>query len=266
MKKSNAKRMNPKPHRRIAPGSAGGGARIKADRSPARGVRESAAARQNRSNEILHLLKRIYPDAHCALHHNSPLELLIATILSAQCTDARVNLVTPVLFQRFPDAHALADADIKEIETIIQSTGFFRAKAKSILQTARQIVTLHGGNVPDTMESLIALRGVGRKTANVVLGNTFGRQIGIVVDTHVGRLTRRLGLSHHDDPEKVERDLMELIPRADWTLFSHLMISHGRAVCNARRPQCINCPLAALCPSAFNFGLQKASGRLNNKR
>ncbi len=215
---------------------------------------ETASTKRKRCDQILARLKTMYPDAHCALNHKSPLELLIATILSAQCTDVRVNMVTPALFKRFPDARSFATADITEIEHIIKSTGFFRAKAKSIHQTAQQIMTSHGGQVPDTMEALTALRGVGRKTANVVLGNAFGKQIGIVVDTHVGRLARRLGLSRHDDPEKVERDLMALIPRRDWTLVSHLLISHGRKLCAARKPACENCDLAALCPSAFHSG------------
>ncbi len=215
------------------------------------GTRRRGPTDRKRSDEILALLKRMYPDAHCALNHHSPLELLIATILSAQCTDVRVNMVTPVLFKQFPDAPSLAAAPLSEIEHIIQSTGFFRAKAKAIKQTAQQLVALHGGQVPDAMEELTALRGVGRKTANVVLGNAFGKQVGIVVDTHVGRLARRLGLSRHVDPEKVEKDLMRLIPQADWTLFSHLLISHGRAICAARKPECEKCQLAALCPAAF---------------
>ncbi|MGC8541308.1 MAG: endonuclease III [Phycisphaerae bacterium] len=213
--------------------------------------RESAAARRKRCDQILALLKKMYPDAHCALAHHSPLELLIATILSAQCTDVRVNKVTPVLFKQFPDAASLATADISRLEDIIKSTGFFRAKAKSIQQTAQHLMATHGGEVPSTMEALTALRGVGRKTANVVLGNAFGKQVGVVVDTHVGRLARRLGLSQHDDPEKVENDLMALIPRSDWTLVSHLLIAHGRAVCTARKPACEKCHLARLCPSAF---------------
>ncbi|MGC9260176.1 MAG: endonuclease III [Phycisphaerae bacterium] len=211
---------------------------------------ETVRGRRKRSDDILALLKKMYPDAHCALHYGSPLELLVATILSAQCTDVRVNLVTPVLFQRFPDAQALAAANIQDIEAIIKSTGFFRAKAKAIQQTAQQLMALYGGNVPDTMEALTALRGVGRKTANVVLGDAFGKKIGIVVDTHVGRMARRLGLSPHEDPEKVEQDLMELIPRQDWTLFAHLLISHGRKVCGSRKPSCEKCELAKLCPSA----------------
>lgn len=214
-------------------------------------LRETALTRRNRCEQILALLKKMYPDAHCALDHHSALELLIATILSAQCTDVRVNMVTPVLFKQFPDAASLATADISHIEDIIKSTGFFRAKAKSIQHTARQLVAAHGGQVPSSMEELTAFRGVGRKTANVVLGNAFGKQLGIVVDTHVGRLARRLGLSQHDDPEKVENDLMSLIPQSDWTLVSHLLIAHGRAVCAARKPACEKCQLAALCPSAF---------------
>ncbi len=218
--------------------------------------RETAAARRKRCDQILALLKKMYPDAHCALVHQSPLELLVATILSAQCTDVRVNMVTPILFRRFPDAASLAAADISHIEDIIKSTGFFRAKAKSIQHTARQLVEAHGGQVPSSMEELTAFRGVGRKTANVVLGNAFGKQIGVVVDTHVGRLARRLGLSQHDDPEKVETDLMSLIPQRDWTLVSHLLIAHGRAVCAARKPACERCQLAGLCPSAFQAARQ----------
>ncbi len=218
--------------------------------------RETAAARRKRCDQILALLKKMYPDAHCALVHQSPLELLIATILSAQCTDVRVNMVTPILFKRFPDAASLATADVIHIEDIIKSTGFFRAKAKSIQLTARQLVEAHGGQVPNSMEELTAFRGVGRKTANVVLGNAFGKQIGVVVDTHVGRLARRLGLTQHDDPEKVETDLMSLIPQSDWTLVSHLLIAHGRAVCAARKPACERCQLAGLCPSAFQAARQ----------
>ncbi len=215
-------------------------------------AQETVTDRRKRSAQILALLKKMYPDAHCALVYRSPLELLVATILSAQCTDARVNLVTPILFQRFPDTRALAAANIHDIEAIIKSTGFFRAKARAIQQTAQQLVALHGGKVPDTMEALTALRGVGRKTANVVLGNAFSKEIGIVVDTHVGRLARRLKLSLHLDPEKVEQDLMALIPRQDWTLCAHLLISHGRQICGAKKPNCEKCELAKLCPSAFS--------------
>lgn len=192
-------------------------------------------------------LARLYPNAECALHFQTPLQLLIATILSAQCTDARVNMVTPALFARYPDAAAFAQADLAELEKMIQSTGFFRNKAKNIIACCQGIVEHHGGEVPATLEQLVPLAGVGRKTANVLLGNAFGIP-GITVDTHVGRLSRRLGLSVHEDPEKVERDLMELIPRKEWTMFSHRTIFHGRQVCHARKPNCENCTLAKLCP------------------
>src|SRR5262249_26083665 len=192
-------------------------------------------------------LAKLYPDAECALRHESPLQLLIATILSAQCTDVRVNMVTPALFAKFPDAAAFAAADRDELEQMIKSTGFFRNKAKSIQECCKAIVEQHGGQVPNTLDELVKLPGVGRKTANVVLGDAFGVP-GITVDTHVGRLSRRLGLTIHEDPEKVERDLMQLIPEADWTAFSHRMIFHGRRVCDARKPDCDGCPLNAVCP------------------
>jgi len=194
-------------------------------------------------------LAQLYPDAHCALHHQSPLQLLVATILSAQCTDARVNLVTPALFARYGDAQAFATADRAELESYIQSTGFFRNKARSIIACCQALVERHGGEVPATMEELVPLAGVGRKTANVILGSAFGVP-GITVDTHVGRLSRRLGLTTHADPAKVERDLMELIPKKDWTMFSHRLIFHGRQVCHARKPDCAGCGLAKLCPKA----------------
>jgi len=212
--------------------------------------RESAAARRARTATLLGRLESAYPDAHCALDHRSPLELLVATILSAQCTDARVNQVTPELFARYPDAAAYAEADLEEVERRIQSTGFFRNKAKSLVGLGRALVERHGGEVPRTMAELTALPGVGRKTANVVLGNAFGLDEGIVVDTHVGRLSKRLGLTRHDDPVKVEADLVKLVPREAWTLWSHLLIFHGRQVCKAPRPRCAECVLADLCPSA----------------
>ena len=212
--------------------------------------RETTPARLARTGKILAMLKQLYPDAHCALAHQNPLQLLVATILSAQCTDVRVNMVTPILFAKYPNAQALADAPQADIEKIIQSTGFFRSKAKAIKQTATDIVEKFGGQVPQTMEALISLRGVGRKTANVVLGNAFGQNVGIVVDTHVGRLAGRLGLTKLTDPVKIEQDLMKLIAQADWTLLSHLLIFHGRQVCWARNPQCHACKLSALCPSA----------------
>lgn len=174
----------------------------------------------------------------------------MATVLSAQCTDQRVNMVTPTLFARFPGAAALAAAPVGDVETIIKSTGFFRNKAKSITGLARAVIERHGGTLPDTMESLVALPGIGRKTANVVLGNAFGKNEGVVVDTHVGRLARRLGLTRQADPVKVERALMALFPRASWTMLAHLLIWHGRRTCNARKPKCGECVLSDLCPSA----------------
>lgn len=200
-----------------------------------------------RARRILRTLAKLYPDAKCALEYRNPLELLIATILAAQCTDVRVNLITPALFARYPTAKDFAEADQNELETMIQSTGFFRNKAKSIRACCRQIVEKHGGVVPRTMAELVSLPGVGRKTANVVLGNCFAVP-GIPVDTHVGRLSRRLGLTAEVDPVKVERDLMALIPKKEWTMFSHRMIYHGRQVCHARKPKCDACPLADMCP------------------
>jgi endonuclease-3 len=201
--------------------------------------------------EVLARLKAEYPEAHCALDHESPYQLIVATILSAQCTDARVNLVTPALFRRYPSVHELAAADPAELETMIRSTGFFRNKTKSLIGMARAVVADHGGVLPRTMDELKALPGVGRKTANVVLGNAFGLNEGITVDTHVTRLSRLLGLTKHTDAEKIERDLMKQIPRDDWTLVSHLLIEHGRQVCIARRPQHERCVLRDICPSAF---------------
>ena len=203
--------------------------------------------RRGRMAEILAELKRLYPTAHCSLNFETPYQLLIATILSAQCTDDRVNKVTPALFERYPDAQAASKAKPADLERLVASTGFFRAKAKSILETSRLLVEHHGGQVPQELESLVKLRGVGRKTANVVLGNAYGIP-GMVVDTHVGRLSRRMGMTKASDPVKVEHDLMELVPREDWVLFSHLLICHGRAVCDARKPDCGGCTLANLCP------------------
>jgi endonuclease III len=213
---------------------------------PARRTRDAAV----RAPEILTRLLAAYPDAHCALEHRDPFELLCATILSAQCTDARVNLVTPVLFDRYPTPEALARARPADVEEIIQSTGFFRNKAKSLIGMARALVADHGGRVPQTMDELRRLPGVGRKTANVVLGNAFGINDGITVDTHVARLSRLLGLTRHSDPLKIERDLMPLFPRDHWALLSHLLIFHGRQVCIARRPRCEECVLSDICPSS----------------
>ncbi len=203
--------------------------------------------RRQRARKIYAHLTGLYPDAHCALHYTNPLELLVATILSAQCTDERVNKVTPALFARYSDARAYANANLAELETIIQSTGFFRNKAKNIQACCRMIVEQHGGAVPKSMEELVPLPGVGRKTANVILGNAFGIP-GIPVDTHVGRLSRRMGLTTHDDPVKVEADLMDLIPKDEWTMFGHRMIFHGRQVCQSRKPNCAACVLTKICP------------------
>ena len=202
------------------------------------------------SLEILARLKKEYPDAHCELDFETPLQLLIATILSAQCTDKRVNMVTPDLFRAYPDAKSLASADVTEIENMIKSTGFFRNKTKSLLGMSAAVAEKHDGRVPSTMEDLVHLPGVGRKTANVVLGNAFNINEGVVVDTHVGRLAVRLGLTNETDPVKVEQALMTLIPRDDWTLVAHLLIFHGRRVCLARTPRCESCMLADVCPSA----------------
>ncbi len=210
-------------------------------------MRESEAARRVRAREIVKRLEQAYPDAACALEHRNPFELLVATILSAQCTDKMVNQVTPRLFARFRNARALADAPPSEVERIIQPTGFFRQKAKSIQAAARDIVERFDGTVPGTLEELVTLRGVGRKTANVVLGDAFGVP-GLTVDTHMTRVNRRLGLTRHEDPLKIERDLMALVPQEAWTVYSHRVIHHGRVCCEARRPQCERCPLRDLCP------------------
>lgn len=211
---------------------------------------ETPAERKRRSRSIIARLKREFPDAKCALDHANPLELLVATILSAQSTDARVNIVTPVLFAKYKSAADYAAADPAVLQGEIHSTGFFRNKTKSILGMAHALEERHGGQVPDTMEALVALPGVGRKTANVVLGNAFGKNEGIVVDTHVGRISGLLKLTEQTNPEKIERDLMELVPRKDWTIFSHLLILHGRKTCIARRPKCESCRINDLCPSS----------------
>jgi endonuclease-3 len=200
--------------------------------------------------EVLSRLKRAYPDARTELDYETPLQLLIATILSAQCTDKRVNMVTPLLFRTFPTAAALAEAPREELEEIIKSTGFFRNKTKSLIGLGKALVERHNGEVPDSMDALVKLPGVGRKTANVVLGNAFGKNVGIVVDTHVARLSHRLGLTKETDPVKIEQDLVRLFPREDWTLLAHLLIFHGRRVCIARTPKCEICVLNDICPSS----------------
>jgi len=206
--------------------------------------------RRARARKIIARLERAYPDATCALHHSSALELVVATILSAQCTDARVNMVTPVLFAKYRTAGDYAAADPQVLEREIQSTGFFRNKTKSIIGMAQALVAHHGGQVPDTMDALTALPGVGRKTANVILGTWFKKNEGVVVDTHVHRLTRLMKLTRQDDPVKIERVLMELLPREKWTWWSHTLIQHGRQVCIARRPKCEECVVNKLCPSS----------------
>ncbi len=210
----------------------------------------AAAQRKARARKIIARLKREYPDATCALNHHSALELVVATILSAQCTDARVNMVTPHLFAKYRTAADYAAADPRVLEKEIQSTGFFRNKTKSIIGMAQALVERHAGEVPQTMQELTALPGVGRKTANVILGTWFKKNEGVVVDTHVHRLSRLLGLTRQDDPVKIEQDLMEIVPRDDWTWFSHTLIQHGRTVCIARRPRCADCVLNRLCPSS----------------
>lgn len=212
--------------------------------------RESAGARARRAGAILARLKVAYPDARCALDHADAYQLLVATILSAQCTDARVNLVTPAFFARYPTPEDLARAEPAEVEALIRSTGFFRNKTRSLIGMAQALVAEHRGLVPRTMEELRVLPGVGRKTANVILGNAYDINEGITVDTHVTRLSRLLGLTRHDEPVRIEQDLMPLFPREDWALVSHLLIFHGRQVCVARRPRCPECVLADLCPSA----------------
>jgi len=212
--------------------------------------RESAANKAARTRQIISELKRAYPDAHCELTFTNPLQLLIATILSAQSTDRQVNIVTADLFQKYRSASDFAAASQSELEDDIRRLGFFRNKAKNIRSCCRTLVEKHGGTVPRTMEELTALDGVGRKTANVGLGNAFNINEGVVVDTHVGRLSNRLALSSQRDAVKVERNLMALVPQTEWTLFSHWLIWHGRRRCSARKPDCPNCELRGLCPSA----------------
>lgn len=213
--------------------------------------RPTASQQALRVTQILDELDRLYPDAHCELvHWQTPLQLLVAVILSAQCTDERVNQVTPALFARFPDAAAFAAADPTELEALIHSTGFYRNKAKHIREACKKIVEKHGGQVPRTMAELIALPGVARKTANVVLGTAFGIPSGVVVDTHIGRLAGRLGMTAASDPKKIEEDLMQAWPQERWILAGHRLIWHGRRVCSARKPRCAECTMVPLCPSA----------------
>ncbi len=222
--------------------------RVSAPRRPA-----GRAGRPRPAAQILEILRKTYPDAHCELNHDGPFQLLVATILSAQCTDVRVNMVTPALFKKYPDAKTLADAKQEVVENLIRSTGFFRNKAKNLIAAAKAITRQHHGEVPKDLETLTHLPGVGRKTANVVLGNAYGIDAGIVVDTHVARLSQRLGLTKRTDPIKIEKDLVKVIPQDNWTLWSHLLIWHGRRRCSARKPDCPNCELRTLCPAADTF-------------
>jgi len=214
---------------------------------------KSFLQRQARVKAIVPILKRSYPEAQCSLDHRTPLELLVATILSAQSTDVGVNIVTKSVFKKYKTAKDYAEVPQEELEKDIHSTGFYRSKARSIRAMAASLVEQHGGQVPQTMDDLTALAGVGRKTANVVLGNAFNQNVGVVVDTHVTRLSQRLGLTRHIDPVKIEQDLMRLVPQQDWTLFSHLLIFHGRAMCQARNPKCKECPIFKWCPSGPAF-------------
>jgi endonuclease-3 len=207
----------------------------------------SAVDRKQRARKIARALARAYPDAVCALHHDNPFHLLVATILSAQCTDERVNMVTPTLFAKYPDVRALAAADQSELEAMIRSTGFFRAKATSLRGMAKGVVENFGGEIPRTLDDLVTLPGVGRKTANVVLGTVWGIAVGIVVDTHVKRITNLLGLTKSSNPEQIEQDLMQIVPQSEWVNFAHRLIHHGRRICIARRPQCTICPLLGCC-------------------
>lgn len=215
------------------------------------------SARQERASALVESFARVYPEAHCELDFTTPVELLVATILSAQCTDKRVNIVTKDLFRRCRSARDFAEIEPAELEAIIQSTGFFRAKARSVRACCAALVEKHAGEVPRTMDELTALAGVGRKTANVVLGNAYGINVGVVVDTHVQRLSQRLDLTRQTTPEKIELDLMKLIPQDRWALFSHWLIWHGRRRCFARNPDCAGCEVQKLCPCAFKAGLPK---------
>ncbi len=206
---------------------------------------------KQRTRQIIARLRRAYPDAHCSLNYSNPLELLVATILSAQCTDERVNLVTADLFRKYRKAEDYINVEPAELEQDVRSTGFYRNKAKAIQGACRLLIERHNGRVPATFDELLELPGVARKTANVVMGNAFGTAAGVVVDTHVGRLSQRLGLTANEQPEKIERDLMALVPQKDWVDFAHLLIYHGRAVCKARKPECASCTLEDLCPSSL---------------
>lgn len=209
---------------------------------------ETLDAKKKRVRKVITRLKKHYPNAECALIHENPFQLLVATILSAQCTDERVNSVTPTLFRKFPDAEALSQATQQQVEKIVQPLGFFRAKATNLRGMAKRVVETYGGELPQNLDDLITLPGVGRKTANVLLGTAFGIPSGVVVDTHVRRISNLLGFTESQNPEIIERELMSLLPRKEWIDYSHRLIHHGRAICIARRPKCQSCPLLPLCP------------------
>jgi len=223
------------------------------------------ANKKERTTEIIKRLKKAYPDAHCALNHTNPFELLIATILSAQCTDRQVNIVTADLFRKFRKPQDYLDVSQEELEKEIRSIGFFRSKAKNIRAASEKIITEFGGKVPDSMDELLTLNGVGRKTANVVLGNAFGIASGVVVDTHVERLSQRLGLTKNKTPDKIERDLEKLVPKKDWVMFPHWLIFHGRQICQARKPKCTECVLGDICPSYKLFVKADRSAAASSK-
>jgi endonuclease-3 len=228
---------------------------------PVKSASKTIQERRARVAKILPILKKMYPNARCSLDHGNPLELIVATILSAQCTDERVNIVTKDLFKKYRTAEDYARVAPETLEKDIQSTGFYRNKARSLRGMAQSLIEKHAGKVPDTMEALVELSGVGRKTANVVLGNAFGKNIGVVVDTHVTRLANRLGLTKHKvDAVKIEQDLMQVVPQSEWTLWSHLLIHHGRAICQARKPRCTQCPLLEYCPAGQKFMKEGTAG------
>ena len=230
--------------------ASGAAASRRAGITPGEARRESGRARRQRAAAIVEQLGREYPEPRIALNFETPLQLLVATVLAAQCTDKKINEVTPALFRRYPTARAYAEADLAELEEMVRQTGFFRNKARALKNLGQALLAEHDGEVPASMDALRELPGVGRKTANVVLGNAFGAAEGIAVDTHVQRLSRRLGLTEESDAEAIEQDLMPLIPRESWTRFALLLQEHGRKICQARRPECAVCPVAELCPSA----------------
>jgi endonuclease-3 len=242
-----AKRISP-PKKRVVARSSSASAKPKSRPTSKRPVASVDAKRQAQANRVVKHLRADYPDVTCALENETPFELLIATILSAQCTDVRVNMVTPELFRRWPNAEAMAAAPIKSLEKVIQSTGFYRNKAKNIKAASQGMVDRYNGEVPRDLDAMIELPGVGRKTANVVLGTAFGMATGVVVDTHVARLSKRLGLTKHTDATKIEHDLMQLLPQSEWVDFAHRMIHHGRQICIARRPKCSQCSMESFCP------------------